>query len=78
MVTSIAPPTLYAIYCQGVFLKLILTAQIVAISKLQYEGGKHCGETITITAKGKTAQATIMDEVSSHVLDLVFFFTNAR
>jgi hypothetical protein len=35
---------------------------IVAISKLQYEGGKHCGETITITAKGKTAQATIMDE----------------
>ncbi|KAF5318087.1 hypothetical protein D9619_012084 [Psilocybe cf. subviscida] len=35
---------------------------IVAISQLHWQGGKFCGETITITAKGKTAQATIMDE----------------
>jgi len=35
---------------------------IVAISQLQWEGGKHCGEAITITANGKTAHATIMDE----------------
>lgn len=40
--------------------------QIVALNSAQYDGGSHCFETITITANGKTAQATIMDEVGFH------------
>lgn len=35
---------------------------IVALNSGQYDGGKYCGETITITYNGKTTQAKIMDE----------------
>ncbi|KAI0301947.1 RlpA-like double-psi beta-barrel-protein domain-containing protein-containing protein, partial [Multifurca ochricompacta] len=34
---------------------------IVALNPEQYDGGAHCGETITITFGGKTAQATVED-----------------
>ncbi|KDQ33560.1 plant-expansin-like protein, partial [Pleurotus ostreatus PC15] len=34
---------------------------IVALNAAQYSGGSHCGQTITISYKGKTAQAKIMD-----------------
>ncbi|KAH6919047.1 B2-aldehyde-forming enzyme [Coprinopsis sp. MPI-PUGE-AT-0042] len=34
---------------------------IVALNAPQWEGGRHCGETVTISYEGKTAQATIMD-----------------
>ncbi|TFK55221.1 hypothetical protein OE88DRAFT_1017206 [Heliocybe sulcata] len=35
---------------------------IVAVNIPQYDGGSHCFETITITANGKTTQATVADE----------------
>ncbi|KAL0947103.1 hypothetical protein HGRIS_013241 [Hohenbuehelia grisea] len=34
---------------------------IVAVNPVQYEGGKRCFETITITARGKTHSAQIVD-----------------
>lgn len=35
---------------------------IVALNSAQYDGGKYCGQTITITYQGKSCQATIVDE----------------
>ncbi|KXN89994.1 Allergen Asp f 7 [Leucoagaricus sp. SymC.cos] len=35
---------------------------IIAISHLIWNGGAHCGDTVTISYHGKTAQATIVDE----------------
>ncbi|KZP20854.1 hypothetical protein FIBSPDRAFT_696712, partial [Athelia psychrophila] len=35
---------------------------IVAMNSGQYDGGKYCGQTISITYNGKTAQATVVDE----------------
>jgi hypothetical protein len=35
---------------------------IIAISHLIFDGGSHCGDTVTITYKGKTLQATVKDE----------------
>ncbi|KAK1236194.1 hypothetical protein PQX77_000570 [Marasmius sp. AFHP31] len=34
---------------------------IVALNEYQWEGGKHCGQQITIEVNGKTSQATIVD-----------------
>jgi len=34
---------------------------IVALNALQFDGGKHCFQTITITVDGKSTQATITD-----------------
>ncbi|CAK9780168.1 hypothetical protein CC85DRAFT_274160 [Cutaneotrichosporon oleaginosum] len=34
---------------------------IVALNQAQWDGGAHCGKSITITEGGKTAQATIVD-----------------
>jgi len=34
---------------------------IVALNAAQWDGGSHCGDSITITIRGKTTQATIMD-----------------
>ncbi|XP_006454368.1 hypothetical protein AGABI2DRAFT_133064 [Agaricus bisporus var. bisporus H97] len=35
---------------------------IIAISHLIFDGGSHCGDTVTITYKGKTVQATVRDK----------------
>ncbi|KAL0951149.1 hypothetical protein HGRIS_007883 [Hohenbuehelia grisea] len=35
---------------------------VVAMSKLDWDGGAHCGKTVTITIEGKSTQATIVDE----------------
>jgi len=35
---------------------------IVALNAQQFDGGKYCGETVSITIDGKTQQATIVDE----------------
>ncbi|BEI84246.1 hypothetical protein CcaverHIS002_0408500 [Cutaneotrichosporon cavernicola] len=35
--------------------------KIVALNAQQWDGGAHCGKTITITEGGKSAQATIVD-----------------
>jgi len=35
---------------------------IVAISQVIYAGGEHCGKYITISARGKTERAKIVDE----------------
>ncbi|KAF6765939.1 hypothetical protein DFP72DRAFT_865140 [Ephemerocybe angulata] len=34
---------------------------IVAINTPQWDGGSHCGKTVTINLRGKTAQATVAD-----------------
>lgn len=35
---------------------------IVALNAQQFDGGKYCGETVSITINGKTQSATIVDE----------------
>jgi hypothetical protein len=35
---------------------------VVALNAQQFDGGSHCGDSITITYKGTTRQATIVDE----------------
>lgn len=37
---------------------------IVALNIGMWDGGSHCGESLTITAEGKTMTATVADEVS--------------
>lgn len=35
---------------------------IIAISHLIWDGGSHCGDTVTISYRGQTVQATVVDE----------------
>ncbi|THH01712.1 hypothetical protein EW026_g1040 [Hermanssonia centrifuga] len=47
--------------CGGFYVN---TGWTVALTTLQWDGGSHCGEKITISWQGKTTTATIVDEVS--------------
>jgi len=44
---------------------------VIALSIPMYEGGPHCGESVTLTYNGKTAHATVVDECQECPYDAI-------
>ncbi|TFK30470.1 hypothetical protein FA15DRAFT_651054 [Coprinopsis marcescibilis] len=59
------PLTPYFLVYPGLLLTGHLSfTQVVAISAEHWDGGSHCGKTVTITYRGKTAQALVVDKLT--------------